>query len=90
MLKSILRGNGVISENEEFILYEPKNSQDMNYHLINKETRQEHLIDIGDVYDKPCDDYEYYGGITYTELIALNDMENIMIQVWKTIEKGEN
>ena len=86
MLKSILVGSGVINENDRYILYKPKNSQDMNYHLVDKETRQEHLIDICDVYDKPDEDWEYYGGITYEELVDLSNIEGIMLEVWKTIE----
>ena len=41
----------IITENEKYLLRRPLNCWDMNYHLIEKETGKDYLIDIGDVAD---------------------------------------
>lgn len=67
-----------------FILTRPQNSQDMNYHLYDLDTGEEHLIDIGDVVDN-AEELEEYGGILFSTLCELDDMDSIMDTVWKTI-----
>lgn len=86
MLNSILKGNGVISENEKYILYQPKNTQDTNYHLISKVSRLDYLIDIHEIhnqedYDNMEDFYQEYS-LSFNDLISLKDIDNIKEYSW--------
>lgn len=79
-------GGAVLGETEAYILTHPQNPWDMNYHLYNIYTGTEYLIDIGDVQDKE-EDVDEYGGILFSSLIELSDMDSIMEVVWKTIQR---
>ena len=47
----------IIYNNNSYTLTKPKNTQDMNYHLYDKQERKEYLIDIESVW-KTADDFD--------------------------------
>ncbi len=83
-MRDVYHGGEVLAEKDNFILTRPLNSQDMNYHLHDTDTGDDHLIDIGDVMENE-EELEEYGGILFSDLLELEDMDMIMETVWKVI-----
>lgn len=76
-------GGTVITENKSFILTRPQNTQDMNYHVYDKNSLKEHLIDICDVVDTEKE-LEEYGGVLFEDLKTL-DVDIIEENTWKIL-----
>lgn len=74
----------IISENKEYLLKGPFNTWDMNYHLIEKETGLEYLIDIDDVANDTKELEEYGLSLVYFDLQSL-DVDLIKENSWKTL-----
>lgn len=66
----------LITENGEYKLFAPLNTQDTNYHLI-EAGKVDYLIDIADLAEE---------GITREELIKLEDVGTLKELAWKTVE----
>lgn len=74
----------IIAENELYLIKNPLNEWDMNYHLIEKETGKDFLIDIGDVADNEEEREKYELGLLFS------DLQNLIIELliensWKVI-----
>ena len=74
----------IIAENEFYLIKSPLNEWDMNYHLIEKETGKDFLIDIDDVADNEEEREKYELGLLFS------DLKNLVIDLlieysWKTI-----
>ena len=65
----------IVKENKDYRLIKPYNCYDMNYHVLEKATRKEYLIDIGDVYSMEDLNHD---GVTWDELKELENMEEIL------------
>ena len=65
---------------ENYTLYGPQNSWDMNYHLLDDDKKIEYLIDIDDVTDNENDKD---GGLFIETLLELKDIDTILSYVWK-------
>ena len=76
----------IIAENEKYLLKHPLNSWDMNYHLIEKETGKDYLIDIGDVADNEQEREKYDLNLLFSDLQNL-DIDLIKENSWKTLEE---
>lgn len=74
-----------IAENEKYLLKHPLNSWDMNYHLIEKETGKDFLVDIGDVADNEQEREKYDLNLLFSDLQNL-DIDLIKENSWKTLE----
>lgn len=74
----------ILCQKDGWILENPKNSWDMNYHLINEETLDDHLIDIGDVYDEGDEGFGEEG-LNWETLKTLSDIEECLTYAWKVI-----
>lgn len=74
----------IIAENELYLVESPLNEWDMNYHLIEKETGKDFLIDIGDVADNEEEREKYELGLLFSDLQNLN-IELLIENSWKTI-----
>ena len=72
----------IVKENKDYILIKPYNCYDMNYHVLEKATRKEYLIDIGDVYSMEDLNHD---GVTWDELKELENMEEILYYAWKVV-----
>jgi len=70
----------MIKEKNNYKLYRPRNSWDMNYHLIDYNEEVVHLIDVGDVTGVEDDED---GGLYIKTLIELSDIPTILEYVWK-------
>ena len=70
----------MIKEKNNYKLYRPRNSWDMNYHLIDYNEEVVHLIDANDVTD---DEDDEDGGLYIKTLIELSDIPTILEYVWK-------
>ena len=73
-----------IAENELYTVKSPLNEWDMNYHVIEKETGKDYLIDIEDVADNEEELEKYELGLLFS------DLQNLVIDLliensWKTI-----
>ena len=66
---------GQIAENEDWYLTRPRNSWDMNYHLVHKYEYIEHLIDIGDIDEHDYQILKDFGDVDYI----------INTYVWRTV-----
>ena len=79
--------NGQISKKDGFILTSPKNSWDMNYHLIDFDNRIDYLIDIDDVFDtyEEMEENEVCG-VLYSELVSLDNIDELIEISWKTTD----
>ncbi len=65
---------------ENYTLYGPQNSWDMNYHLLDDDKKIEYLIDIRDVTNDETDD----DGFLHVEtLLSLEDIDTILFYAWK-------
>lgn len=78
----------IIAENEKYLLKRPLNSWDMNYHLIEKETGKDFLVDIGDVADNEEERKKYDLNLLFSDLQNL-EIELIKENSWKTLEEEE-
>ena len=78
----------IIAENEKYLLKHPLNSWDMNYHLIEKETGKDYLIDIGDVADNEQELEKYDLNLLFSDLQNL-EIDLIKENSWKTLEEEE-
>ena len=78
----------IIAENEKYLLKHPLNSWDMNYHLIEKETGKDFLIDIGDVTDNEEEREKYDLNLLFSDLQNL-EIDLIKENSWKTLEEEE-
>ena len=76
----------IIAENEKYLLKHPLNSWDMNYHLIEKETGKDFLIDIGDVADNEQELEKYDLNLLFSDLQNL-EIDLIKENSWKTLEE---
>lgn len=65
---------------KNFTLYAPQNSWDTNYHLLDSDKEIEYLIDIDDVTNDLNDEN---GGLYIETLLNLEDIEEILMYVWK-------
>ena len=77
-------GGHVISQKENMILTSPMNSWDMNYHLYELETGQDHLIDIDDVVDTLEEQEEYEAALLFKELKEF-ELDELKEYSWKTV-----
>ena len=73
-----------IAENELYTVKSPLNEWDMNYHVIEKETGKDYLIDIEDVAENEEELEKYELGLLFS------DLQNLVIDLliensWKTI-----
>ena len=75
----------IIAENEKYLLKHPLNSWDMNYHLIEKETGKDYLIDIDDVASDEKESEEYNLSLTFSDLQNL-DTDLLIENSWKVLE----
>ena len=75
----------IIAENEKYLLKRPLNCWDMNYHLIEKETGKDYLIDIDDVASDEKESEEYNLSLTFSDLQNL-DTDLLIENSWKTLE----
>lgn len=75
----------IIAENEKYLLKHPLNSWDMNYHLIEKETWKDYLIDIDDVADNQQELEKYDLNLLFSDLQNL-EIDLIKENSWKTLE----
>ena len=75
----------IIAENEKYLLKHPLNSWDMNYHLIEKETGKDFLIDIDDVADNEEEREKYDLVLLFSDLKNLNT-DLLIENSWKTLE----
>ena len=75
-----------IAENEKYLLKHPLNSWDMNYHLIEKETGKDFLVDINDVADNLQELEKYDLNLLFSDLQNL-DIDLIKENSWKTLEE---
>ena len=65
---------------ENYTLYGPQHSWDMNYHLLDDGKKIEYLISTDEITDDKNDD----NGYLYIEtLINLEDIDEILSYVWK-------
>lgn len=71
---------GGVAEKENFVLMKPRHTWDTNYHLVNRDTMEDYLIDTGDIHNNIEEVYEY-GGILREELMTLDDIYEIMHEV---------
>ena len=78
----------IIAENEKYLLKHPLNSWDMNYHLIEKETGKDFLVDIGDVADNEQEREKYDLNLLFSDLQNL-EIDLIKENSWKTLEEEE-
>lgn len=78
----------IIAENEKYLLRRPLNCWDMNYHLIEKETGKDYLIDIGDVADNEEEREKYDLNLLFSDLQNL-DIDLLIENSWKTLEEEE-
>ena len=83
----------VITESDKFKLVRPYHSWDMNYHLFNKDTGVEMLIDIDDVYDD--EDIKEFGivdlhGIHWEELKEFDTHGELPFVIWKAFDMDGN
>ena len=74
----------IISENKKYLLKSPFNTWDMNYHLIEKETGIDYLVDIDDVADNQEELEEYGLSLLYFDLQSL-EVDLIKENSWKTL-----
>ena len=65
---------------ENFKLYAPQNSWDMNYHLLDDNKKIEYLIDIDEVTN---DENDEDGGLFIKTLLELQDLDEILSYAWK-------
>lgn len=75
----------IIAENEKYLLKRPLNCWDMNYHLIEKETGKDFLIDIDDVASDEKESEEYNLSLLFSDLQNL-EIDLIKENSWKTLE----
>ena len=68
------------TKKENYNLYAPQNSWDMNYHLLDTEKNIEYLIDIDEVTN---DENDEEGGLFIKTLLELKDIDEILSYVWK-------
>ena len=76
----------IIAENEKYLLKRPLNEWDMNYHLIEKETGKDFLVDIGDVADNEEEREKYDLNLLFSDLQNL-EIDLIKENSWKTLEE---
>lgn len=75
----------IIAENEKYLLKRPLNCWDMNYHLIEKETGKDFLIDIDDVASDEQESEEYNLALLFSDLQNL-DVDLLIENSWKVLE----
>lgn len=56
----------------------PQNTQDMNYHIIDRYNRIDHLISTEDIANSPDDD-----GVAWYDLALLQNIDNLLTYTWK-------
>lgn len=66
---------------DQFTLYKPNNSWDMNYRILDNNNNIEYLIDVCDVSDTEEDGY-----LSFSDLIDMSDMDKILSFAWKSEE----
>lgn len=76
----------IIAENEKYLLKRPFNCWDMNYHLIEKETGKDFLVDIDDVADNQQELEKHDLSLLFSDLQNL-DIDLIKENSWKTLEE---
>lgn len=74
----------IIAENELYLVKKPSNEWDMNYHLIEKETGKDFLIDIDEVAENVEEGEKYELGLLFSDLQNLN-IELLIENSWKVI-----
>ncbi|ALO80747.1 hypothetical protein [Enterococcus phage vB_EfaS_IME198] len=74
----------IIAENELYLVKKPLNEWDMNYHLIEKETGKDFLIDIDEVAENVEEGEKYELGLLFSDLQNLN-IELLIENSWKVI-----
>ena len=74
----------IIAENELYLVKKPLNEWDMNYHLIEKETGKDFLIDIDEVAENVEEGEKYELGLLFSDLQNPN-IELLIENSWKTI-----
>lgn len=74
----------MIAENELYLIKNPLNEWDMNYHVIEKESGKDFLVDIGDVADTEEEREKYELGLLFSDLQSLN-IELLIENSWKVI-----
>lgn len=74
----------IIAENELYLVKSPLNEWDMNYHVIEKESGKDFLIDIDDVADNEEEIEKYELGLIFSDLQNLN-IELLIENSWKVI-----
>ena len=70
----------MITTKKNYTLYAPRNTWDMNYHILDKNKRVEYLIDICDVTNDENDENEC---LYIQTLLALDDIYKILSYAWK-------
>jgi len=69
------------TKKENYKLYAPQNSWDMNYHLLDDNKKIEYLIDIDEITN---DENEHEdGGLFIKTLLELQDLDEILDYAWK-------
>lgn len=76
----------IIAENEKYLLRRPFNCWDMNYHLIEKETGKDFLVDIDDVADNQQELEKHDLNLLFSDLQNL-EIDLIKENSWKTLEE---
>ena len=74
----------IIAENELYLVKKPLNEWDMNYHLIEKETGKDFLIDIDEVAENVEEGEKYGLGLLFSDLQNLN-IELLIENSWKVL-----
>jgi len=78
--RTVYNGGKVITENEQVILTQPRNSWDTNYHAYDKEAGIEYLIDINNIADT---EEEWEDGGVMWEEFKLGELEALIQYAWK-------
>lgn len=72
-------------ESSRWTLGRPRHSQDTNYHLVNNQTGDDHLIDIHDIYEGEPGDDDEESWLPWEVLRELSDIDRILGYVWKVL-----
>lgn len=77
----------LIRETKEYIFTKPEHDMDMNYHIIDKETGYEYLVDIEDVIYDGKDIEDEYSFILWEEF-KQEPLENAKEYAWRVLGKN--
>ena len=70
----------MITTEKNYLLYTPRNTWDMNYHILDNNKRVEYLIDICDITNDENDENGY---LYIQTLLDLEDIDKILSYAWK-------